>query len=306
MTPIYNQKHNYCMFYAPKAACSFMRALYIDVHYNEFDIEQKEFIARRGIHGLNLIHNQILQEDKITFTKKYFVCRDPYTRCLSAFYDKFLNVFSSKDVPTSKLKLQFLYQLFLNNCSKDILQTYCNDNSLYICSNSVDELLTALKLKIKIQPLTFKEYLNFLRYCFKNNIPAYDHHHNTQTYMLQYNIKSIFNNIHLVHIERFEEELHNMCLHLFTSSLTKKYLKSFKKLSQNKKFLNDTPPKNTVDTNCSNWSENLLFEFYNKNNYLPNIHCMLDQECIDIINYIYHQDFNLLHYEYYNSKETKK
>lgn len=299
MVLIYNQKYDYCMFYVPKAACSFMRALYIDIHNSEFDSEQLMFISKRGLHALNNIQNININPDKLYNTKRYIVCRNPYTRCLSSFYDKFLDCFNKNNtITSSKLKLQFLYQLYYNDCNENLLREFESDIIYTDEYKSVREFINAKKFNLNLQPFTFKKYLIFLQKCMQTNINAFDIHHNLQTFTIEeYNKQSLFKNMQIVQIEQFEKNIENMCELFFNKTFANRFLKTFNKHLLHPDHKNSTPLKRFIKDDCFNWHQEKILDFYNINQYLPNIDCMLDDECVRVINEVYNDDFELLNYE---------
>lgn len=299
MVLIYNQKYDYCMFYVPKAACSFMRALYIDVHKSEFDSEQLSFISKRGIHVLNNIQNNNINAEKLYNTKRFIVCRNPYTRCLSSFYDKFLNCFNKNNILTpTKLKLQFLYQLYYNEYNIDLLKKFESDTIYTEEYNSVEKFICTQHFNLKIHPFTFKNYLVFLQNCVQTNINAFDVHHNLQTFTVEnHNKQTLFKDMQIVQIENFEDNIKDMCKVFFNKTLTNIFLKTFNKHLTHSVHKNSTPLKQFINSDCFNWDQEKILDFYNTKQYLPNIDCMLDNECIRIINETYNDDFEFLKYE---------
>jgi len=140
----YYSTYDYISLTSPKAASTLINNVH--TYINSLD-------------GVKLTHHH----DHLD-TKKILVCRNPYTRCLSAYYNKFL-----------ALKLQYtnLQQLYrhkklraLNSKNKQWQNVYAAFYTLATTNNDLSCLCANLYTKVDyIQPIndSFREYVKFLK-----------------------------------------------------------------------------------------------------------------------------------------------
>ncbi len=87
MIPIVNDKYKYILLYSAKVACTSLRKLYLEVHQDEFNDEQKSHL--RDYHNVNEIQRYDVEKDYSGYTT-IAISRNPYARIISAFLDQFV------------------------------------------------------------------------------------------------------------------------------------------------------------------------------------------------------------------------
>lgn len=317
MVVVDNKKYNYAMMYVPKAACSVMRKTYIDLHYDEFTVSEKIFLETNGIHRLGSLHTP-LPADVLYDLKKFIVCRSPYTRALSAYYDKFLainikdcNSYTPTHIKNKKdwktCRLYNLFSLYQLTQSKPLLTAAIKLLDLHKTCPSLQEVFQALKINskgiknIKIND-SFQQYLLFLQMCKDEQLHShknivYDEHHNLQTLtLLRYNINKIFEKTKIVKIEEFDT-LYNVYNEFLPNDIAKKAQMIHKKIICSHKYANATPMFNATDNHFRDLEDSTFhYKQRDTNNTLFSINNMLSNKSKEIIQSVYSQDFNILKY----------
>jgi len=79
--PISSTKHRYTLWYAPKSACTYIRAFFLHLHHNEHPTERLEW---NTLHGIPRLFPAI-ENPKHSFI---FV-RNPYARAISMYVNKY-------------------------------------------------------------------------------------------------------------------------------------------------------------------------------------------------------------------------
>ncbi len=317
MVIVNNKKFNYAMLYVPKAACSVMRKTYIDLHYDEFTALEKTFLETNGIHRLGSLYTP-LPAEVLYDLKKFIVCRSPYTRALSAYYDKFLainiktanyntlnHIKNSKDWKTCRL--YNLFSLYQITQSVPLLIEAVRLTDLHKSCPSLSDIFYALKIhdksieKIKIND-SFYEYLLFIQLCKNQQLHShkqiiYDEHHDLQTRtLLRYNINKIFSNIQIVKIEEFTN-LYNVYKELLPIEMAQKAQQIHKDIVNSRKFSNATPLNSTKSAVFYDLKDSTFhYKQRDSTQMLYNYVNMLSPESKHLIHDIYEQDFCFLNY----------
>lgn len=311
-------KYNYAMLYVPKAACTVMRKTFIDLHFDVLNDEQQHIVNTHGHHKLETIFKEPIYPDTLYNMSKFIVCRSPYERAVSAYYDKFFDfhLYKKIDSNTTLLnanrndwKTNRLYNLFaLYNITQDVdlLKEASLIHNFFRENPTFNDVLKALSLKIDLTNLqindSFYEYLKFLLLCKSTNIhnratQIYDEHHNEQTYtLLRYNKDVIFSNTDIVQIENF-----NSVDSVFEKLLPQEIALKAKKINAmyRDQKINATLPKTLVDYKCD---DKVYIDYIN---FLKHTHTVFDYQnlltdkTINLINLLYSDDFNLLNYKKY-------
>ena len=297
MSPVYNTKYNYTMLYVPKAACSLIRKIYTEIHLDEFTQEQQFFLNKRGVHHLKDIHS-IRDQGTEKSVNNFIVCRNPYTRCLSAFYDKFLFLKQEAIKDWHSYKTICFFELFLRTKEINVFQkANLLDNSVF--SSKVEfvqffELLDLEYVQSK-EHYTFEQYLTFLLFCKSNNLHTvenciYDVHHDTQVTQQCMD----FFKPKIIKVERFD-----LLLPHYKKILKRDYTSKETILKTNlytNIYINSTPDKIDVNHDTSQWNKQQILDFLYKTNKLPSIKSMLTDVTLELIHNIYDIDFKLLRY----------
>jgi len=301
--PLYNQYYDYILLYVPKAACSLLRKIYVCIHEGEFTKEQKDILQTRSHHAIGSIHNgNKLPQEKIYSTKKLIVCRSPYTRVLSSYYDKFINISQRKNdkAHTFYNLLQFYSQVQCIDKLRLTVDIINNTNKNACVSLKEMYDLNHLKFQDTWSNDSFLSYLQFLDTCIQNNIVCYDEHHKPQTFINKNNINKtkLFEN---TEIFKIEDGIKDNIERVLETYICKNHLQKKKNSINdilNSKDTNSTPPKsyfNSID--CSNYTHSQINELYKTTGFLPDIKNMLcNKNVILLINKIYADDFIHLKY----------
>lgn len=253
---------------------------------------------------VNRIHDSISRNkqsfiyNEVKDLKKIMVGRDPYTRCLSAYYNKFLTLkkeyMKSKGcyvyIPHKKKVWQNCYSAFYieTTTGKSPTELDCNTNTGLLKSDYTIEIDDS-----------FKSYVKFLKKSIDENKWFVNNAH----FLPQVNTKddNIFDdNLILVKLEeKFDEEFLDALQVVLPADVYNNYL--FKVCE----LLNTTPNKTLNRLSLEgneylNYNSVKLISLMKDSIGLPSIHNMLDSETIGLINDIYHNDFVYLKYKYYN------
>ena len=86
MFPLYDDKNKKIIFWSYKSGCTFIRNIFYN-HYLNLKY-QKNFIK---IITLFNRYFTIINKNKLLTYKKIYVCRNPYSRLVSCFIDKYIN-----------------------------------------------------------------------------------------------------------------------------------------------------------------------------------------------------------------------
>lgn len=304
MMPLYNQTHDYILLYVPKAACSLLRKIYVYLHEDEFTVEQKEILNTKSHHSIGSIHNgNKLPLDKIYSTKKLIVCRSPYTRTLSAYYDKFINILHRKNLKTFTFYnlLQFYSHVQCLDKLRHTVNSIKNSNAIGVTLKEIYEI-NGIDASDHIYNDSFLAYLQFISTCIQNNIICYDEHHKPQTSINKNNLckLNLFKNTEVFHLE---DNINENVFKLLKPYVSQKLLRSKQsgiKDILNDKNINSTPPKKHIDSlDCSTFNSHQLNEIYSKSGFLPDIENMLYNPCVNnLIKDIYCDDFLHLKYNF--------
>lgn len=319
MVTIYSKKYNYIQIYIPKCACSVIRRAFIDIHKSEFTEEHSLFLQKNGIHKLGSLFPPL--EPNLMYNKpKILMCRSPYTRALSAYYDKFLTINARRwDSSTPNhikngndwktCKLYNLHTLYQTTNSKQALIDCINLTQYHKESPSINQLFEILK--IKESPLlqvddSFLSYLNFINFCYTEGIHSHKHlvfdeHHYHQTHtLLRYNLDTIFSsNIKIAKLEDGFEQFYNYLFEILPENKAIEAKKIYETILQDKKFQNSSISKNAYVDNIFYDKENskFLYSVRDQTKMLPHNNNMLSKKCIELINSIYNNDFKYLKYD---------
>jgi hypothetical protein len=103
MFPLYDDKNKKIIFWSYKSGCTFIRNIYYN-HYLNLQYE------KNYIKIITLFNRyKSIDKNKLLTYKKIYVCRNPYSRIVSCFIDKYINGYF-----TSWLKLNIKIINFLN------------------------------------------------------------------------------------------------------------------------------------------------------------------------------------------------
>lgn len=111
MIPIVNDKYRYILLYSAKVACTSLRKLYLELHMEELNDEQRNHL--RDYHNINEVQRYDLDKDYSGYTT-IAITRNPYARVISAFLDQFVYARNSglqkmmEQVPPEKMPDNFL------------------------------------------------------------------------------------------------------------------------------------------------------------------------------------------------------
>lgn len=270
----YYPTYNYVSITSPKAGSTLVNHIHDSISCNK----------------QSFIYNEIKD------LKKIFVCRDPYSRCLSAYYNKFLTI------KRELLKIKGLYEpainkkkMWQNLYSAFYIETTTGKSPVESDRNYITGLLKS-NYNIEIDD-SFKSYVKFLRKSINENKWFIKNDH----FLPQVNTNNIFDdNLILVKLEeKFNETFLNALQIVMPADVYNNYL--FKVCE-----LLDTTPNKTLNrltlegNEYLNYNSVKLISLIKDNTGLPSIHNMLDSETIGLINDIYHNDFVYLKYKYYN------
>lgn len=86
---LYSKTDNYAVQYSAKCGCSLLRKLFLELHKDE--LENDKDINHHNING----RFPLLKEVDWTSLPNFVLVRNPYTRILSMFFDKYLNTVSN-------------------------------------------------------------------------------------------------------------------------------------------------------------------------------------------------------------------
>ena len=88
MIPIVNEKYKYILFYNPKSACTSVRKLFLHIHIDELNNDDRSRLDQW--HNLSAIFKYSPQNDYSSY-KTINVVRNPYNRVVSGFLSIFVN-----------------------------------------------------------------------------------------------------------------------------------------------------------------------------------------------------------------------
>ena len=257
--------------------------------------------SKAGSTLVNQIHNYISDSKKsysfheIKNLKKILVCRNPYTRCLSAYYNKFLTLkrIYQKNKGLYKLSLPIKIKLWQNLYSAFYIETTTGKSPNQIDCCSLTGLLK-VDLTEKIDD-SFKNYIKFLKKSITENKWFVQNSHFLPQ-VNQNDLKLFDNNLIIVKLEEdFNYNFLNALKTVLSINIYDQYISKITEIL-------DTTPNKTSNrlilegNDYLNYNSDQLIEFMNKNNGLPSIENMLDDDIINFINDIYENDIINLNY----------
>jgi hypothetical protein len=302
MVGVYNNKHNYAMLYVPKAACCVVRKTYVDTHLCEFNQDQISLFEGKLFHRLSSLHNlNNVTTQQLNDIKKYIVVRDPYTRALSAYYDKFLYLRNNASWKT--LKFVNLFHLF--NLTNDIeLLKVLTENDIHEKELPFDvflkEMAPSYIKKAYIKNDSFLEYLKFIQLCNTHNIKSFDEHHNSQNTRTNVSLQGVDvnKNTLIVHLENFQEEIFKAYEYVLPSELYEKATTAFLQNCGDKNTRNSTASKTyTSNLKSYNFTKNEIVKILNVSKALPCFQSMICSQTEQLIYDIYRDDFETFTYK---------
>ena len=302
MIPILNEKYNYIMLYVPKAACSVMRKTYIDFHIEEFTDEQQAVMRdnNKMFHGLANIHSgNRMPPESFYGMFKFIVTRNPYERALSAYYDKFLYLRNNNTWKTTKLNN--LFNIFELTKDLQLLKKLTLLDDLHKCNLVFNEYAKVINFtdKVNIAEIdnSFTKYLEFILLCKTHNIKAYDEHHDLQSIISnKFNIDKVHENIKVVQIENFKNNLIKCVSDIFKGEDLLRYTRIFEQNSQDPRARNSNFKQVEEKMNGAVLNRTYFIERISSKQTILNTNTMVDQKCENLVHTIYEQDFNLYNY----------
>ena len=158
---LYSPKYNYVAHFIPKCACTFVRCMFLYMHHDEYDMEMKEIFDKvknnkeiTNTHSLIIdIHNKSREGKSLPIKKcpRFVVVRNPYSRAVSMYTDKYIGNSPSDKWGKEYLPKDLTFNQFLDTIKILQDQLESRPNSHFHIQMKRSPLNKKVTSKIKIE-----------------------------------------------------------------------------------------------------------------------------------------------------------
>jgi len=282
-----------------------MQAWYYPI-YNYISLTSPKAASTLTKNVHNFINNldgvKLTQYQKHLNIKKILVCRNPYTRCLSAYYNKFLtikNTYTDIQQLYRHKKFRSLNTVQLQGREKQWQNVYAAFYTRATTNDSLREVRADLYARVKYTTCindSFRSYIKFLKKGWLEN-SWYTNNAHFKPQICNDDLILFNSSMSIVKIEEcFKQNMLNALQEVLPQDIYNSKFKSIEHILNTKPNQHKLNVTQLSGNGYADYTSNQWVDFLQSGNSLASINNMLDDDIINDMNEMFSLDFKHLNY----------